>query len=46
MTTLESIFNPLERNAWIYADEVEDFIVHSFVICDYGNSRIFKIKVY
>ena len=28
MTTLEDIFNPLDRNAWKYADEDENLTVY------------------
>ena len=28
LKTLEDIFNPIERDAWIFADDEEDFIVH------------------
>ena len=32
MKTLEDIFNPIERDAWIFADDEEDFIVHPLSI--------------
>ena len=44
MTTLEDIFNPIERNAWIYADDDEDFIVYPIQICNDPYYRISKTK--
>ena len=44
MTTLEDIFNPLDRNAWKYADKDENLTVYPFEICCGGYGRISKTK--
>ena len=44
MTRLEDIFNPLDRNAWKYADEDENLTVYPFEICCGGYHRISKTK--
>ena len=45
LKTLEDIFNPIERDAWIFADDEEDFIVHPLNIYENKHYRISKTKV-
>ena len=44
LKTLEDIFNPIERDSWIFAGDEEDFIVHPLNIYENNHYRISKTK--